>query len=197
MTQQAPESAGPSVVAPTLLFNDECAVCRRLAGWVRRSAEKSASGAKVLVRPIGDDPDALAQLAAKLDIWEAYATIHLVMPDGSMKLGGEAVAEVLRRLPNCRWFAWSFDVGILGVRPFQWLLDAGYAFLAAVRPLLGCESCGIPGRGVRLVRSVLRALRLQSPGKGRRKWAPHFTAKPARLPKVGALAGAAQDLPGG
>ena len=33
-----------------------------------------------------------------LDIWDAYATIHLLMPDGSMRLGGEAVAEVLTLL---------------------------------------------------------------------------------------------------
>lgn len=33
------------------------------------------------------------------DIWDAYATIHLLMPDGSMKLGGKAVAEVLRICP--------------------------------------------------------------------------------------------------
>jgi hypothetical protein len=43
-----------------------------------------------------------------LDIWDAYETIHVMMPDGSMKLGGEAVAEVLRNLPNTKWFAASF-----------------------------------------------------------------------------------------
>jgi hypothetical protein len=51
-------------------------------------------------RPIGDDPEALLSLNPDLDIWGAYATIHLLMPDGSMKLGGEAVAEVLRNLPT-------------------------------------------------------------------------------------------------
>jgi hypothetical protein len=56
-------------------------------------------------------------------IWDAYATIRLLMPDGSMKLGGEAVAEVLRRLPPTKWLAHSFSLSILGVRPFQALLN--------------------------------------------------------------------------
>ena len=54
-----------------------------------------------------------------LDIWDAYATIHVLMPDGSMKLGGEAVAEVLRDLRNTKWFAWIFAVSMFGFRPFQ------------------------------------------------------------------------------
>ncbi len=61
-----------------------------------------------------------------------------------MKLGGEAVAEVLRRLPASRWLAWTFDLRLFGFRPFQAVLNLSYAVLADVRPLLGCESCGTP-----------------------------------------------------
>jgi hypothetical protein len=66
------------------------------------------------------------------------------MPDGSMKLGGEAVAEVLRRLPNAKWFAGCFTVSIFGFQPFQMILNMSYAILADVRPIFGCESCGTP-----------------------------------------------------
>jgi hypothetical protein len=79
-----------------------------------------------------------------LDIRDAYETIHLLMPDGSMKLGGEAVAEVLLSLPNTKWFAGSFAVSIFGFRPFQMILNLSYAIRADVRPLFGCESCGTP-----------------------------------------------------
>jgi hypothetical protein len=64
------------------------------------------------------------------------------MPDGSMRLGGEAVAETLRNLPNTKWFAWTFSTTIFGFRPFQVILNVAYAILADVRPLFGCESCG-------------------------------------------------------
>ena len=133
----------PAGAPPLLLFDDECGVCRRIASWVRASA--LASGRATLdVRPIGEDPAALRAIEPTLDIWEAYETIHLVMPDGSLKRGGEAVAEVLRRLPSTRGVARLFALRVLGGRPFQALLDVAYAILADVRPLFGCESCGTP-----------------------------------------------------
>jgi predicted DCC family thiol-disulfide oxidoreductase YuxK len=131
----------PKQSMPILLFNDECAVCRHIGHWVQRSAQRSGE-MSILVQPIGDDPERLRVLNPDLDIWDAYETIHVLMPDGSMRLGGEAVAEVLRDLPNTKWFAWSFGTSIFGFRPFQVGLNVAYAILADVRPLFGCESCG-------------------------------------------------------
>lgn len=139
-----PGAPMPGQLAPILLFDDQCGVCRRIGGWVQKSAQRRAGGASIVTRPIGNDPEALRALKPDLDIWEAYATIHVLMPDGSMKRGGAAVAEVLRRLPNTRWFAGIFAVGISRFRPFQSLLNLAYAILAAVRPFFGCESCGTP-----------------------------------------------------
>ncbi|SEF43757.1 Protein of unknown function, DUF393 [Bryocella elongata] len=129
---------------PILLFNDACAVCRVIAHWVMQSAEREMGGATLIVRPIGTDPVALRAMNPGLDIWDAYANIHLLMQDGSMKTNGEAVAETLRNLPNTRWLARAFQFSFLGRRPFQSMLDVAYTILADSRPLLGCESCGIP-----------------------------------------------------
>jgi predicted DCC family thiol-disulfide oxidoreductase YuxK len=129
---------------PVLLFNDECGVCRHIANWVRRSDRGSWGKPRLIIRPIGEDPQALKVLDPNLNIWDAYATIHLLMPDGTMKLGGEAVAEVLRNLPNTRWFAWAFAINLFGFKPFQILLNFAYILLADTRPLFGCESCGKP-----------------------------------------------------
>jgi hypothetical protein len=134
----------PILPAPILLFNDECAVCRHIGHWVQRSGHSASGEPSILVQPIGDDPERLRLLNPDLDIWDAYETIHMLMPDGSMRLGGEAVAEVLRNLPNTKWFAWCFDTSIFGFRPFQIALNAAYAILSDVRPLFGCESCGKP-----------------------------------------------------
>jgi predicted DCC family thiol-disulfide oxidoreductase YuxK len=136
-------------INPVLLFNDECAVCRSIGRWVEKSAQSKSGETSIVVRPIGDDPGALRLLNPELDIWDAYATIHLLMPDGSMKLGGEAVAEVLRDLRNTKWFAWIFAITIFGIRPFQLALNVAYVILADVRPLFGCESCGKPSFWVR------------------------------------------------
>jgi predicted DCC family thiol-disulfide oxidoreductase YuxK len=138
---------------PILLYNDECAVCRRIAAWVRASDRGAAA---LDVRPIGDDPATIAQLHPGLDIWDAYEVIHLLMPDGSMRTGGWAVAQVLRALPNTKWLASILDLHIAGFRPGALLVNAGYAVLAELRPLLGCESCGSTNA---LVGSVQRAIR--------------------------------------
>jgi predicted DCC family thiol-disulfide oxidoreductase YuxK len=152
---------------PLLLFDGECAVCRTIARWVTAAATDPAGATSLVIRPIGDDPDELRTLNADLNIWDAYATIHVLMPDGSMKRGGEAVAEVFRALPSTHWFAWLFSIGIAGIRPFQPVLDAGYTILADVRPMLGCESCGTSNAVVRFL--------------ARRKSAHHFTPKRARV----------------
>ena len=134
---------------PILLYNDECGVCRRLARWVQKSADSTPGVFSVIEQPIGDDPQALLSLNDGLDIWDAYETIHLVMPDGSMKVGGEACAEVLRRLPSTKWLAGCLGLDIFGFRPFQRVLDIGYVVLSDVRPVFGCESCGTPSAWLR------------------------------------------------
>lgn len=104
--------------------------------------KRNPGGMNLIERPIGDDPEAVKALNPKLNIWDAYAAVHVLMPDGSMRVGGEAVAEVLKRLPTTRWFAWLFEVSLFGARPFQSLLNGGYDALDKVRPAFGCESCG-------------------------------------------------------
>jgi predicted DCC family thiol-disulfide oxidoreductase YuxK len=174
----------PKQTKPILLYNDECGVCRHIAHWVLKSAPDKSGAAGIIVQPIGDDPEALRSLNPGLDIWDAYETIHVLMPDGSMKLGGEAVAEVLRNLPNCKWFAWCFAVSIFGFRPFQKLLNLAYAILADVRPLFGCESCGTPSPWVRAIRSTIKWVQALFGGTRQPSPAPHFTSLSAkgRLP---------------
>lgn len=137
----APEPE-PKQTLPILLYNGDCAVCRRIAAWVQAAEAKNPGGVNLIEKPIGDDPDALLALNPNLNIWDAYSAVHVLMPDGSMRVGGEAVAEVLKRLPNTAWFGQLFDVEVFGKRPFQALLNGGYYVLDKVRPALGCESCG-------------------------------------------------------
>jgi predicted DCC family thiol-disulfide oxidoreductase YuxK len=165
---------------PVLLYNDECAVCRVIGKWVKASAGKAPAGTApeqpvLIVRPIGDDPAALLALNSQLDIWDAYETIHLVMPDGTMKCGGEAVAEVFRTLPNTRWFAGSFTWSVFGFRPCQALLNAGYTLLSDVRPLLGCESCGMPNVLVKTLHGALESAMIAIGATHKPKRAAHFT----------------------
>ena len=170
----------PAPRAPILLYDGQCTPCRRLAAWVQASAGGDDAGATVVVRPVGEDPAALHALHPGLDIWAAYATSHLVMADGSMLVGGEAVAEVLRRLPNCAWFSWLFALRILGLRPFQGLLDVAFVVLTHARPILGCESCGKPSVWIRPIVWLMKQTGSVGKGAGPRLAphpSPHFTAR--------------------
>jgi predicted DCC family thiol-disulfide oxidoreductase YuxK len=160
---------------PILLFDDECGVCRHIAHWVRTSAQNKSGNATIIVQPIGDDPELLRSLNPELDIWNAYATIHVLMPDGSMRLGGEAVAEVLRSLPKTRWFTWAFAISLFGFRPFQKMLDLSYTVLADVRPLFGCESCGTPS-WVKPIRSLIKKTKALFGAGPHPRSIPHFTS---------------------
>ena len=177
---------------PILLFNDECAVCRHIGHWVQRSAQSKSGEASILVQPIGDDPERLRSLNPDLDIWNAYETIHVLMPDGSMRLGGEAVAETLRDLPNTKWFAWTFATTIFGFRPFQLILNMSYAILSDVRPLFGCESCGKPKvlRPIQWLRTRMKTLFGGSPHASP---SPHFSSLSAARRRP--LAVSAEPLP--
>jgi len=139
----------PKQTKPILLYDGECGVCRHVAHWVEKSARSKSGETSIILMPVGEDPDALKLINPNLTIWDAYATNYLIMPDASMKTGGEAVAEVFRILPNTKWFAGCFALSIFGYRPFQMMLNLGYAILDDIRPVFGCESCGTPSLWVR------------------------------------------------
>ena len=172
---------------PILLYNDECAVCRSIGHWVKRSALNKSGETGIVVQPIGDDPETLRSLNPDLDIWDAYETIHVVMPDGSMKLGGEAVAEVLRNLPNTKWFAWAFATRIFGFQPFQVMLNVAYAILSDVRPLFGCESCGTPRPWLKPFAWVAKLAKNRS--SENRHPSPHFSSLSAAKRRTLAISG--------
>jgi predicted DCC family thiol-disulfide oxidoreductase YuxK len=159
-----------------LLFNDECGVCRSIANWVKKQVQAGSVTTSIVVRPIGQDPEELRALNQGLNIWDAYATIHLLMPDGSMKLGGEAVAAVLRNLPSTRWFTWTFAISVFGVQPFQAILNLAYAILADVRPVFGCESCGTPSPWVRPIRWIVKWTASRFGASHHASPSPHFTS---------------------
>jgi hypothetical protein len=145
---------------------------------VKKQVQAGTGTPCIVVRPIGQDPEELRALNQDLNIWDAYATIHLLMPDGSMKLGGEAVAEVLRHLPSTRWFTWTFAISVFGIRPFQATLNLAYAILADVRPVFGCESCGTPSPWVRPIRWMVKWVASLFAKSHHPHPSPHFTSLP-------------------
>jgi predicted DCC family thiol-disulfide oxidoreductase YuxK len=101
----------------TLIYDGECGLCRAAVRWV---AQRDREQLVALV-PF-QDGDAVARFGITLPA--LAAAMHLVLPDGRVFAGADAVPELLRRLGRWRWLAWLFAVP--GVRPiarrlYRWI----------------------------------------------------------------------------
>lgn len=121
----------PLPASPTLIYDGECGFCRdtvdRVRRWDREQVLRFVPFQDTAaVGPFGIELPALA------------AAMHLVLPDGGVYAGADAVPELLRRLPGKRWMAPVFAVP--GVLP---IARRVYAFIAARRR---CLVRGFPPR---------------------------------------------------
>jgi predicted DCC family thiol-disulfide oxidoreductase YuxK len=109
---------------PTLVYDGSCGFCRDTIELVSRW---DRAGRLVFV-PF-QDTDRVAELG--LAPPAVAAALHLVLTDGRVFTGADAVAELLRLLPRLGWAARIF--GIPGVRPVaRWV----YAWVARRRHCL-------------------------------------------------------------
>jgi predicted DCC family thiol-disulfide oxidoreductase YuxK len=118
----------------TLVYDGECAMCRASALWLMRRALSSGrleilpcrSGVRVARFPHVSEEACLGAM-------------QLVLADGRVLAGADAVPELLRRIRGWGWvagvFAWP------GVRP---LARRVYAWVARHRMRI---SCSLPGAG--------------------------------------------------
>jgi hypothetical protein len=97
----------------------------------------------------------------------------------ALATNGEAVAETLRSLPNTRWLARSFNVRLFGRRPCQAMLNGAYTVLADLRPLLGCESCGISPPWLRRFHWMVQRIKGIFKARNHNATVAHLTTRPA------------------
>lgn len=114
-----------------LIYDGDCSMCRASALWLMRRA--LAGGAQELeILPCRSS----ARRARFPEISEAacLTAMQLVLPDGRVLAGADAVPEILRRIPRWRWLRRLFDVP--GVRP---LARRAYRWIAENRMQLSCS----------------------------------------------------------
>jgi predicted DCC family thiol-disulfide oxidoreductase YuxK len=116
---------------PTLIYDGECGFCRDMVDLVRRWDREQA----LRFVPF-QDAAAVARFGIALPA--LAAAMHLVLPDGRVYAGADAVPELLRRLPGKGWLAPVFAVP--GVLP---VARRVYAWIAARRR---CLVRGLPPR---------------------------------------------------
>lgn len=118
-----------------LIYDAECPMCRASALWIMRLA---LSGGALEILPCRSDVRR-ARFPAIPD--EACLTaMQLVLPDGRVLAGADAVPELLRRIRGLAWLATLF--ALPGARP---LARRVYAWIARNRMRLSCPTS--PPRG--------------------------------------------------
>jgi predicted DCC family thiol-disulfide oxidoreductase YuxK len=101
-------------------YDAQCEVCQAFTAWLRVLDRRG----RVECVPIGDD----SVRAHGLDVAECLRQLHVVAPDGRVRVGWEAVAFLARRFPA------TWVIGALGaVPPLSWLARRLYRYVATNR----------------------------------------------------------------
>jgi predicted DCC family thiol-disulfide oxidoreductase YuxK len=113
-----------------LVYDGECSMCRASALWLLRRAE--AGGARELEILPCRSPVRRQRFPSMTD--EAcMRAMQLVLPDGHVLSGADAVPEILLRIPRWSWVARLFDLP--RARPFARRV---YAWIAKNRMKISC-----------------------------------------------------------
>jgi predicted DCC family thiol-disulfide oxidoreductase YuxK len=120
-----------------LIYDGDCSTCRASALWLMRRA--IAGGATELEIIPCRSPVRRERFPGVPED-ACMAAMQLVLPDGRVLAGADAVPEILGRIPRWRWVRRVFDGP--GVRP---LARRGYAWIARRRMRLSCSLPGVRG----------------------------------------------------
>ena len=120
---------GSPVAVAVLIYDADCAMCRASALWIMRLA---LSAGTLEILPCRSSARR-ARFPAIAD--EAcLSAMQLVLPDGRVLAGADAVPELLRRIRGLGWLATLF--ALPGVRP---LARRVYGWIARNRMRLSCS----------------------------------------------------------
>ena len=126
-----PPPASPRPAKPTLIYDGACGLCRsaaaRVAAWDREH--------RVALVPFQDEG---VVAAFDIEAQALAAAMHLVLPDGRVFAGADAVPELLRLLPGKGWLAPWFDLPgarILARRVYRYVAERRH-----------CAVRGLPSR---------------------------------------------------
>jgi predicted DCC family thiol-disulfide oxidoreductase YuxK len=123
---------GPTVGTATLIYDGECSMCRASALWIMRRA---LSGGALEILPCAS---AVRRTRFPQISEQACLTaMQLVLPDGRVLAGADAVPELLRRIRGWGWVAAVF--ALPGVRP---VARRVYAWVARNRMRISCGARG-------------------------------------------------------
>jgi predicted DCC family thiol-disulfide oxidoreductase YuxK len=107
-----------------VVYDGACAFCRRQVDWIR-----ARSGDQFEFVP-RQDPALLARFPA-LNHAGLESGMRLVLPDGAVAVGADAVYQIARRLRGWRWPALAYRVpglNLLARSAYAWIAKNRYRF---------------------------------------------------------------------
>ena len=119
---------GQALAPATLIYDAECAMCRASALWIMRRA-LSRGALEILPCRSG----VTRQRFPHVTETACLTAMQLVLADGHVLSGADAVPELLRRIRGWAWVAAVF--GLPGVRPIGRRI---YAWIASNRMQISC-----------------------------------------------------------
>jgi predicted DCC family thiol-disulfide oxidoreductase YuxK len=115
-----------------LIYDGDCSMCRASALWLmRRALAGRASELEILPCRSPARQTRFPQVSESA----CLLAMQLVLPDGRVLAGADAVPEILARIPRWRWLARLFDLP--GARP---VARRVYAWIAENRMRLSCSA---------------------------------------------------------
>ena len=102
---------------PTLIYDGECGICQQAVRLLKRWDRE-----QILHYVPFQDGAAVARFGIALPA--LAAAMHLILPDGRVYPGADAVPELLRLFPGKRWLAPLFRIpGVLPIarRIYAWI----------------------------------------------------------------------------
>lgn len=125
-TLNEPAPSGTAESALSVYFDGACPICKREIAFYRRRRGADA------IEWVDLRKSATEDVAPGLSCSVALARFHIRTPDGSLKSGAAAFAELWQALP-----AFRIAGKIAAWPPVAYLLEWGYRGLLKVRPTVG------------------------------------------------------------
>jgi predicted DCC family thiol-disulfide oxidoreductase YuxK len=116
----------------TLIYDAECSMCRASAMWLMRRASSSGK-LEILPCRSGVRRQRFPHVAEE----QCMTAMQLVLPDGRVLGGADAVPELMRRIRGWGWVA-----GVLALPPMRSLARGVYGWIARNRMKISCALGG-------------------------------------------------------
>ena len=117
-----------SAPVATLIYDADCAMCRRSALWLMRRAY-SSGGLEILPCRSPVRQERFPQVKEEA----CMGAMQLVLPDGRLLSGADAVPELFRRIHGWGWLA-----GVFALPPVRPVARRVYGWVARNRMRISC-----------------------------------------------------------